>query len=67
MHPVGEVRGNEDSRSYRLGHPIVCVECGHKADLYASGWRGYRMDEPLTDELPALAFYCPGCAASEFG
>jgi hypothetical protein len=50
-----------------LGDPIECVECGHQAELYAQGWRAYRMDEPFADELPALAFFCPNCAEREFG
>ena len=53
------------TRSYRLG-PIECAECGEKADLYAVGWRSYRTDETYTDELPTLAFYCPGCAGCKF-
>ncbi len=66
MDRVSDVRGNASSRDYRLGEPIECVECGHLADLYAEGWRGYRVDVPYTDELPALAFYCPDCAEREF-
>jgi hypothetical protein len=30
------------------------------------GWRAYRSDDPELDEPPALAFYCPDCAAREF-
>jgi hypothetical protein len=55
------------SRSYRLGAPIECEECGEQADLYAAGWQARRMDEPFTDELPALAFFCPKCAERELG
>jgi hypothetical protein len=36
------------------------------ADLFAPGWRSYPTDEPRTDELPALAFFCPHCAELEF-
>jgi len=41
-----------------------CVECGARwlpAD--EERWRTYLTD----DEPPALAFYCPACAAREFG
>jgi hypothetical protein len=64
---VGDRTGTASGRSYRLGEPIECVECGDRADLYAQGWRGYRVDEPHADDLPALAFYCPDCAVREFG
>ena len=33
----------------------------------AQGWRGYRADIPDEDELPTVGFYCPDCAAEEFG
>jgi hypothetical protein len=45
----------------------VGEECAEKTDLYADGWRSYRMDEPFTDDLPALAFFCPDYAVREFG
>jgi hypothetical protein len=31
------------------------------------GWRAYRVDDPDTDEPPAVAFFCQACAEREFG
>jgi len=45
---------------------LVCAECGRTDDGEAAGWRGYREDLPDEDEQPALAFFCPSCAAREF-
>ena len=52
------------------GHPrqvwmLVCAECACLSGLRALGWRGYRIDVEEDDE-PALAFYCPACAAHAF-
>jgi hypothetical protein len=46
---------------------VWCIECGCLSGLAWAGWRAYRVDDPEYDEPPALAFYCPGCAAAEFG
>lgn len=46
---------------------LVCAECGCTDDEEAVGWRGYREDLPDEDEQPSLAFFCPSCAAREFG
>jgi hypothetical protein len=46
---------------------VSCIECGCLSGLAWAGWRAYRVDDPEYDEPPALAFYCPGCAAAEFG
>jgi hypothetical protein len=57
----------------RRNHPtkrattIHCAECKCSSGLYWQGWGAYRIDEPETGELPALAFYCPTCATEEFG
>jgi hypothetical protein len=45
---------------------LVCVECGHVAEDEASGWRAYREDVPDEGDTPALAVFCPVCAAREF-
>ena len=43
-----------------------CVECGARwLPTDDERWRTYLTDED--DEPPALAFYCPACAAREFG
>ena len=44
---------------------LVCVECACLSGLRALGWRGYRIDVEEDDE-PALAFFCPTCAARAF-
>jgi len=46
---------------------VQCVECEASSGLCWHGWRAYRIDEPGTDESPALAFYCPACARLQFG
>jgi hypothetical protein len=46
---------------------VECVECGCRSDAGWVGWRAYRVDDPELDEPPALGFYCPACAESEFG
>jgi hypothetical protein len=46
---------------------MVCAECDREAKGDAAAWRGYRTDDPTLDEMPALAFYCPECAAEQFG
>jgi hypothetical protein len=49
-------------------HILQCIECGRlDTDRAGRGWRGYRCDDPDIGEAPAVAFYCPACAASEFG
>jgi hypothetical protein len=45
----------------------TCVECGGLSGLRWWGWRAYRVDDPETNEPPALALYCPTCAEREFG
>jgi hypothetical protein len=45
---------------------LVCQECRVYSDAKATGWRGYRVDDPEENEPPVLAFYCPACAESEF-
>jgi hypothetical protein len=37
------------------------------SSVTARGWKAYRTDDLELDESPALAFYCPECAAHEFG
>jgi hypothetical protein len=46
---------------------MECVECGAVTDERAQDWRGYRVDEPDTDEPRELAFYCRECADREYG
>ena len=48
-------------------HIVHCQECGSVSSLRWWGWRAYRTDDPELSEPPTLAFYCPACAAREFG
>jgi hypothetical protein len=45
---------------------LRCAQCGSISGLRASGWRGYRTDDPDVDREPTLAFFCPACSAHEF-
>jgi hypothetical protein len=56
----------KESQSAKV-HQLSCAACGSLSGLLAGGWRGYRTDEPETDEKPAVAFFCPACSAREFG
>jgi hypothetical protein len=47
-------------------HVTTCKECGCHSGLRWAGWRAYRVDEPEYGDAPAIAFYCPSCAAAEF-
>ena len=53
-------------RGYRLGE-LRCEECGERAELFAPGWRASGATESNRDELPALVFHCPDCAAQDPG
>jgi hypothetical protein len=48
-------------------HQLRCVRCECTSGLYATGWRGYRMDDSERDEVPAVGFFCPTCSDAEFG
>ena len=68
------VNGNQGSgNASRRDHlhvratSVHCAECKCSSGLYWQGWRALRVDDPETDEPPALAFYCPSCAEREFG
>ena len=66
--PSGKVeRVNVRSQNQEHADPLICRECGQWSDPESRGWRGYRTDDPEIGEPPAVAFYCPSCAASEFG
>jgi hypothetical protein len=64
MGAVGETGEIVGGRSYRLGE-LSCEGCGEQAALFAPGWRARGSSEAYTDELPALAFYCPDCATPD--
>jgi len=49
------------------GRTVECVECGCRSEAGWAGWRAYRVDDPEYHEPPALGFYCPTCAETEFG
>ena len=49
---------------------LECIECGCCSGELGQGWVAYRCDDPDPDEgdnEPAIALYCPPCAAAEFG
>jgi len=46
---------------------LACAECRRVSSVTAWRWKAYRTDDIETNELPALAFYCPQCARREFG
>jgi hypothetical protein len=56
-----------DSRNQERVRSVSCQECGCLSGLRWHGWRAYRADDPETGEPPVLTFYCPACAAREFG
>jgi hypothetical protein len=41
---------------------VTCIGCGSLTGLRWAGWRAYWIDDPDSDEPPALAFCCPTCA-----
>jgi Zn finger protein HypA/HybF involved in hydrogenase expression len=57
---------SSSSRSDQQVNVVRCQECRSVSGLTWWGWRAYRCDDPETSEPPALAFYCPACAAREF-
>lgn len=60
-------RRSPTRESYRISRPLECVECGVIGERDAPGWRGYRTDDPETNEEPKVSFYCAYCAIREFG
>jgi hypothetical protein len=46
---------------------LVCVECQRRADSKARGWQAYLVEADLDDDEDEIVFYCPACAAREFG
>ena len=66
---TGRQNMNASSRDHhqQKATTVRCAECSSSSGLYWQGWRAYRVDDPETDEPPALAFYCPTCAKREFG
>ena len=45
---------------------LFCEECRARSDARALGWRGYLVDRD-DDGEDEVVFYCPRCAAREFG
>lgn len=46
---------------------LVCTECGCTCCELGKGWVAYTCLDPDDVDPPALAIYCPVCAAAEFG
>jgi hypothetical protein len=52
------------------GAKLRCVECEERSDASARGWHGYLVDVDVDvedDGEDEVVFYCPRCAAREFG
>jgi len=45
---------------------LVCCECGRRAGESATRWQGYLVDVD-DDGQDEVVFFCPACAAREFG
>lgn len=47
---------------------LYCIDCGCCSEL-GQGWVAMRCGDPddTADSEPAIALYCPPCAAEEFG
>jgi hypothetical protein len=67
--PAGVTDGRASERAAQrlaaLG-PLRRAECGRSSDGDAAGWRGYRTNLEEDAGLPAVATFCPDCAAREF-
>jgi hypothetical protein len=50
----------------RIGLAVSCAECGSASDGQWHGWLACRTDEPGTDDVPEVAYFCPDCAARKF-
>jgi hypothetical protein len=48
------------------GAKLRCVECETSPDASARGWQGHLVDVD-DDGEDEVVFYCPRCAAREFG
>lgn len=46
---------------------LECVECGCVSGELGRGWAAYVCEDPDGIDPPAVALYCPPCAAGEFG
>jgi hypothetical protein len=49
-----------------LAVALICAECGRTDDDHARGWCGYLVDVD-DDGADDVIFFCPHCAAREFG
>jgi hypothetical protein len=64
MSAMSESTHEARAPGYRLGE-VTCEECGERAPLFAAGWRASGPSDSYSDELSALVFHCPGCAAPD--
>jgi hypothetical protein len=46
---------------------LVCVECRRRADSEARGWQAHLVERDDEEEEDEVVFFCPACAAREFG
>jgi hypothetical protein len=61
------MRGEPRQEQQTKVHQLRCANCECTSGLYATGWRGYRIDDADRDEVPAVAFFCPTCSEAAFG
>ena len=65
-HELGELNARDRQNSHTTS-VVYCAQCGTEDRGRWAGWRAYRIDDLELEEPPALAFFCPVCAAAEFG
>jgi hypothetical protein len=54
------------SRTTNRAHVATCGDCGCLSSLLWAGWGAYHVEDPSeAGAPPALAFFCPACAARE--
>jgi hypothetical protein len=46
---------------------LVCCECQRRPVGSANAWQSYLVDLDDDDGQDEVVFFCPGCAAREFG
>jgi hypothetical protein len=46
---------------------LTCQECSATGTDEAGGWQGHLAYDAREDEASYVVFFCPSCAAREFG
>jgi hypothetical protein len=63
---LGELNATNRQNSKAVS-VVYCAQCGIASGGRWERWRAYRIDDPELNEPPAIALFCPVCAAAEFG